>query len=71
MHDVIARVTVCRPTLEADVSSIPEEQFTFDDETEMLEDSIHNALEDYGATLQENTTVRYIMQRRRQMSEKG
>ena len=36
MHDVIKRVTVCRPTLEADVSSTPEEQFNFDDKTELV-----------------------------------
>ena len=65
MHDVITRVTVCRPTLEADVSSTPEEQFTFADETELVEDAIHNFLEDEGATVQENATVRSIIKRRR------
>ena len=46
MHDVITRVTVCRPTLEADVSSTPEGKLTFSDETELVEDAIHNVLED-------------------------
>ena len=46
MHDVSTRVTVCRPTFRADVSSIPDEQFNFADETELVEDAIHNVLED-------------------------
>ena len=58
-------VTVCRPTLEADVRSTPEEQFTFANETEPVEDAIHNVLEDYNTTVQENTTVSSIMHRRR------
>ena len=33
MHDLITRVTLLRPNLEYDVSSTPEEQFTFDYET--------------------------------------
>ena len=61
MHDVNTRVTVFRPTFRADVSSIPDEQFTFADETGLVEDAIHNVLEDEGAKLQENATVRYIM----------
>ena len=36
MYDVIIRVTVCRPTLEADVSSTSVEQFTFSDETDLV-----------------------------------
>ena len=46
MCDVITRVTICRPTLEADVSSTPEGKLTFSDETELVEDVIHNVLED-------------------------
>ena len=42
MHDVIKMVTVCRPTLEADVSSTPEGEFTFADYTELVDDAIHN-----------------------------
>ena len=70
MHDIITRVTVCRPTLEADVRSTPEGKFTFADETELMEDKIHNVLEDESTTVQESATVKSIMQRRRQMSEK-
>ena len=51
MHDVITRVTVCRPICEADVSSTPEEQFTFAYETDLLEDAIKNVLEDEGTTM--------------------
>ena len=69
MHDVIIRVTVCRPTLEADVRSTPEDQFTFSDDTELVEDAIQMFLEDEGASVQENATLRSIMQRSRQMSE--
>ena len=36
MHDAITRVTVCRPTLEADFSSTPEGKFTFADDNDML-----------------------------------
>ena len=71
IHDLITRVTVFRSTLKADVRSTPEGKFTFDDETDVVEDDIHNVLEDEGATVQENETVRSIMQRSRQMSEKG
>ena len=42
MYDLITRVTVFRPNLEYYVSSTPEEQFTFADETELVEDAIHN-----------------------------
>ena len=52
MHDVITRVNVCRPILEDDVSSTLEEQITFSDDTELVEDAIHNVLEDEGATVQ-------------------
>ena len=52
MHDVSTRVTVCRPTFRADVSSIPDEQFNFADETDLVEDAIHNVLEDEGETVQ-------------------
>ena len=70
MIDVITRVNNCRPTLEADASSTPEEQFTFADDTDLVEYAIHNVLEDEGATVQDNATERSIIQRRRQMSEK-
>ena len=65
MRDVITRVNICIPTLEADVSSTPEEQLTFADETELVEDAIHNFLEDEGVSVQENATVGSIIQRRR------
>ena len=69
MHDLITRVTVFRPNLEYDVSSTPEEQFTFADDTELVEDEIHNVLSDEVATVQKNATVGSIMQRRRKMNE--
>ena len=70
MHDVITRVTVCRPTLEADVSSTPEEQFNFAYETKLVEDAIHNILEYEGSTVQENATLSSIIHRTRHMGEK-
>ena len=42
MHDVITRLTVCRPTLEFYVSSTSEGKFTFADDNELVEDAIHN-----------------------------
>ena len=62
---------MCRPTLEADVSSTPDGKFNFAYENELVEDAIHNVLEDDIATVQENVTLRFIMQRRRHMGEKG
>ena len=71
MHDLITRVTVFRPKLEYDVSSTPEEKFTFANETELVEDAIHNVLEYEVSTFQENATVGSIMQRREKVNEEA
>ena len=52
------------------MSAPPRGKFNFSDDTELLEDAIDNVLEDEGATVQDNSTVRSIMLRRRQISEK-